>query len=61
MQLYVLIGDETHGPYSGEEIETLLKSGQLASSSLACVPGGDEWTPPWEPARKSQAADIPSD
>jgi hypothetical protein len=45
MEIYVLINNQQHGPYTPELIRQYLESKQLQPTDLAAYAGGSEWTP----------------
>lgn len=42
---YLLQNDQPTGPYSGEQVTGMLKSGTITSATLAAAAGGTEWAP----------------
>jgi hypothetical protein len=45
MEIYVLINNETHGPYTQEQIQEHLKTGGLQGVELAAYAGRADWKP----------------
>lgn len=48
--LYVIIGQETKGPYSLKQIKAMYESGQLTMDTMCCRDGDKQWRPlvEWE-------------
>jgi hypothetical protein len=45
MEIYVLINNEPHGPYTPEQIREYLKTGELQGDQLAAYSGSADWKP----------------
>jgi len=45
MKIIISRGEQTFGPYTSDQAKGFLESGELLSSDLATMEGGEEWSP----------------